>query len=407
MNVTGFRDRIPVINSWLLAGVFFSIPLTVAPAYWLSALILILWLLEGRYAAKLRALAAEPLVWVCAAYYAVFALSLLWSEDLEWGGGMLSRQNFFLLFALYFSVARREHFDRYVSAFLISIALCQVLAYYNWVQINFWLELPEGIRVDKNPDDTAPFVDRIMYAPVLALAGYLAGYRLLFEARSRRQRLLYALLLATTSINLVFSGGRAGLVGFLVLVALLIVQRFAKRPLVAAMLAASIVSGVLTAGYFGNSYFQGRFDDAVDQVMHYEDRPNSSVGLRIVFAINATRIFLQNPVLGVGLGDYPTEYDKTNALHTPEWKTAWNPHNHYLYVLTATGVLGGSILLVLLLLPLLRHNPPDGRQFIRTAPPVLIMTISLFESYLMRSNISLMYAVFLAALWCGIREPEA
>lgn len=407
MNVTGFRDRIPLINSRLLAGVFFSIPLTVAPAYWLSALILILWLLEGRYAAKLRVLAAEPLVWVCAAYYAVFALSLLWTEDLEWGVGMLSRQNFFLLFALYFSVARREHFDRYLSAFLISIALCQVLAYYNWVQINFWLELPEGIRVDKNPDDTAPFVDRIMYAPVLALAGYVAGHRLLFEARSRRQRLVYALLLATTSINLVFSGGRAGLVGFLVLVALLVVQRFARRPLVAALLAASIVSGVLTAGYFGNSYFQGRFDDAVDQVMHYEDRPNSSVGLRIVFAINATRIFLQNPVLGVGLGDYPTEYDKMNALHTPEWKTAWNPHNHYLYVLTATGVLGGSILLVLLLLPLLRHSPPDGRQFIRAAPPVLIMTISLFESYLMRSNISLMYAVFLAVLWCGIREPEA
>ncbi|MDP2868935.1 O-antigen ligase [Methyloversatilis sp.] len=407
MNVTGFRDRIPVINSWLLAGVFFSIPLTVAPAYWLSALILILWLLEGRYAAKLRVLAAEPLVWVCAAYYAVFALSLLWTEDLEWGVGMLSRQNFFLLFALYFSVARREHFDRYLSAFLLSIALCQVLAYYNWVQINFLPELPEGIRVDKNPEDTAPFVDRIMYAPVLALAGYVAGYRLLFQARSPRQRLLYAVLLATTSINLVFSGGRAGLVGFLVLVALLIVQRFARRPLVAAALAASMVSGVLLAGYFGNSYFQGRFDDAVDQVMHYEDRPNSSVGLRIVFAINATRIFIQNPVLGVGLGDYPTEYDKTNALHTPEWKTAWNPHNHYLYVLTATGVLGGSILLMLLLLPLLRHNPPDGRQFIRAAPPVLIMTISLFESYLMRSNISLMFAVFLAVLWCGIREPEA
>lgn len=407
MNVTAFRDRIPAINSWLLAGVFFSIPLTVAPAYWLSALILILWLLEGRYAAKLRTLAAEPLVWLCAAYYAVFALSLLWSEDLEWGSGMLSRQNFFLLFALYFSVARREHFDRYLSAFLLSIAFCQVLAYYNWVQINFWVELPEGIRVHKNPDDTAPFVNRIMYAPVLALAGYLAGYRLLFEAHSRRQRLLYSLLLATTSINLVFSGGRAGLVGFLVLIALLIFQRFARRPFAAAVLAASMVSGVLLAGYFGNSYFQGRFNDAVDQVMHYEDRPNSSVGLRIVFATNATRIFLQNPILGVGLGDYPAEYEKMNALHTPVWQTAWNPHNHYLYVLTATGVLGGSILLGLLLLPLLRRNPPDGRQFIRIAPPVLIMTISLFESYLMRSNISLMYAVFLAALWCGIKEREA
>ena len=37
--ITTLRERIPFINSWLLAGVFFSIPLTVAPADWLAILV--------------------------------------------------------------------------------------------------------------------------------------------------------------------------------------------------------------------------------------------------------------------------------------------------------------------------------------------------------------------------------
>ncbi|MCP2937726.1 hypothetical protein NK983_34020, partial [Salmonella enterica subsp. enterica serovar Typhimurium] len=79
------------------------------------------------------------------AYYGVFLLSLLWTADLEWGRRMSGRQGFFLLFALYFSVARREHFGRYVSAFLLSIAMCELLAFYNWAQLNVWPDLPEGI----------------------------------------------------------------------------------------------------------------------------------------------------------------------------------------------------------------------------------------------------------------------
>ncbi len=407
MNVAGLRGQIPAINSWLLAGVFFSVPLTVAPAYWLSALILILWLVEGRYAEKLRALAVEPLVWVFAAYFGVFLLSMLWTENRAWGARMVSRQNFFLLFALYFSVARCEHFGRYVSAFLLSIALCEVLACYNLVQGTVWTGLPEGIRVDKNPDDTAPFVDRIMYAPILALAGYLAGYRLLFEAATTRSRVLYGILLCTTAANLVFSGGRAGLVGFLFLAALLLFQRFARRPWVAAILALSIISGVLFAGYHGSEHFQKRLDDAVDQVMHYEERPNSSVGLRIVYAINASRMVAENPLLGVGVGDYPAEYERVNAQYTPVWKPSWNPHNQYLYALTSAGIAGGLLLLGVLLLPLLRRGAEDGRHRVRPALPLLVIVISLFESYLMRSNISLMYVLFLAALWCGVRERPA
>jgi O-antigen ligase len=407
MNLTDFRARIPAINSWLLAGVFFSIPLTVAPAYWLTALMLALWLAEGKYYIKFEVLRKEPLVWIFLAYYFVFVLSLLWSDDVEWGRRMISRQNFFLLFPLYFSVARREHYQRYVIMFLASVALCEVLAFYNFFQINVWTWLPEGIRVDKNPEDTAPFVDRIMYAPALAMAGYLLMRKFLFDEISLARRLGTLFFLLTTVVNLLFSGGRAGLVGFLALAAVLVFERFSRRPLFAGPIALAFIVSVLVVGYHGNEHFRTRFDSAVDQVMNFEERENTSVGLRIVFVINAFRVFKDSPVLGVGIGDYPTEYEKVNAVYTPDWKTSWNPHNQLMYVLTGCGLLGGVLLALVLLWPILRRSRDDGLVSVRRAVPLLFIVIGLFESYLMRSNTSLMFAVFTAALWCGREGRKA
>jgi len=406
VSLAHLRERIPLVNSWLLAAIFFCIPVQVAPAYVLSAAMLLLWLVEGDLRRKLRELAGEPLVWIVLGCYGVLLLSLLWSDDRGWGWQTMQRHRFFLLFPLYFSVARREHFGRYVGAFLASIALCEALAFYNWAQLYFWPGLPEGIRVEKSADDTAPFVDRIFYTPVLALAGYLAGHRLLFDATTVRRRLVCGVLLATTTLNLLIAGGRAGMVGFLALLVLLTFQRFARRPLVAASVATAVVLAVLAGGYHGSSYFKSRVDDAVDTFVHYRERPESSVSLRLVYAMNALRIYAAHPLLGVGVGDYPKEYERVNAIHTPQWAPAWNPHNHYLFVLTAAGIPGGIALALVLGYPLRRRGPSDGRERIRRAVPVLMITICLFESYLLRSNVSMMYMLFTAALWRGASRAD-
>src|SRR5690606_2022390 len=74
VNLAQLRERIALANSWLLAAVFFCIPVQVAPAYVLSAAMLALWVIEGRVGGKLRALAAEPLVRIMLGYYGVLLL---------------------------------------------------------------------------------------------------------------------------------------------------------------------------------------------------------------------------------------------------------------------------------------------------------------------------------------------
>jgi O-antigen ligase len=337
------------------------------------------------------------------AYYGVYLLSMLWTTDTSWGWRMVGKQTFFLLFPLYFTVARREHLARYVGAFLLGIAMCEVLAYYNWLHLNVWHHLPNGVQAQKSVGDTAPFVDRIMYAPALALAGYLAAHRFL-TAPTRRAQILFAAFFIATVVNLIFSGGRAGLVGFLAALALIVFQRFSKRPAFAAAAAFIAIGGLVGISYESSSYFKQRANDAVDQVLHFEKRTNSSVGLRITYAKNAWRIFTSSPLIGIGAGDYPVEYKKMNDKYSPQWEPAWNPHNQYLLALTSVGLLGGAALALVLFYPMLRRGPKDGWEGLRVAVPVLFITICLFESYLMRSNTSMMYVLFSAALWRGTRE---
>ncbi|MCP2936609.1 hypothetical protein NK983_28390, partial [Salmonella enterica subsp. enterica serovar Typhimurium] len=90
--------------------------------------------------------------------------------------------------------------------------------------------------------------------------------------------------------------------GFLVLLALLIFQRCARRPLLAGVLATLLAGGLVAGGYFGSDYFRARVDAGIDEVVNYEQRVDSSMGLRIVYALNSARMIAESPWLGVGIG---------------------------------------------------------------------------------------------------------
>jgi O-antigen ligase len=399
VNLSELRARIPAINSALLAALFFVIPTHVAPAYFLTLAILILILLEGDLSARLRTLGHSPLPLIFAAYWAVLAISLLWTEDMSWGQRMLRKQTFFLLLPIYLLAARREHFRYYLAAFLGSVAMCVALAWYNWTRLHHFPDLPAGIQVDKSPGDTAPFVDWIMYVPILALAAYLLIHEWFFGPwvpGLRRRWLLGAFLLAVLG-NILMSGGRTGVVGMMALFALAVVQRFSRRPLLAGALAAGMIAGTLSAGYALFPLFEERVDRALQQATASDFSSDSSISFRIAYASGALMVFAEHPLIGVGVGDLHDEYLSIDPQPPLEAGRMWNPHNHYLLVLASTGLLGGAVLLLMMGAVLAaRTDPCDRIGRIQTALVVLFAVICLAESYLARSNTSLMFVLFSA-----------
>lgn len=390
------RAALPSINATLFASLFFFLPGHVAPAYTLTGLILVVTLLEGDLAAKWTQLRGDPLFWIFQAFFWIVPFSLLWTEDTQSGLKMAGRYGFFLLSPLYLTVARRELAPRCIAVFLAGCAMSEALAYYNWLQMLHFPDWPRGIRVRKDLEDTAPFVDHILYAPILAWAGYLAARQALSGTLGRR--IGYLLLTLATLGNLVFSGGRAGQLAFLVLLVILAFQRLAKRPVAAALVSIALVGGIAALGYTGNDYLRARVDETIRETSQSEKNIATSTGQRFTFYANTLRLFAEHPLFGVGAGDFEQEYAQINKRHSPDWMTTNNPHNQYLFVLTTTGVLGGAILLLAYFPPILWRRRQDALAQLRVGLAVFIGFISLFEDYLWRSNTSLLFVLFAALL---------
>jgi hypothetical protein len=125
MSPLSWRDRIPLVNSALLGALFVLIPTQIAPVYVLSMLMLGLWIVDGHLRDKWHALRGNPVFWVFQAFFWWVVIALAWTDDMAAGRGMVTRHLFFMLAAVYFTVARREHAHRYLLAFAISVLVCE------------------------------------------------------------------------------------------------------------------------------------------------------------------------------------------------------------------------------------------------------------------------------------------
>lgn len=403
MSLQAWRARIPAVNSALLAVLFFLIPTQVAPAYILSAVMLALWVVDGRWHEKWSALRANPVFWIFQAYFAWYVVSLAWTDDLAAGGGMVSRQLFFLLAALYFTVARREHTGRYLVAFMAGVLACELLAGYNWLQLNIYPHWPASLRAAKDAMETAPFVDRIMFGPTLAFAGYIAAWQALVQRRAGRRgsAAAWALCWLATIGVLSFSGSRTGMLGFSLMMAVLTLQTRIRHRAWAAAGAAIVLVGTAGGLYaMSDATTRQRVLDGFAEVHNLDGGVNMSVPLRYTMAVNTLHIIAEHPWLGVGAGDFVSTYKEVNTRLSPAWSAPRNPHNQLLFTVATTGILGGALLLAVWFAPPWIHRRRhDGLGTLRIGLPVFFFTICLAESYLWRTNTALMFALFSAVLY--------
>jgi O-antigen ligase len=400
MTATVWRDRLTAVNSGLLAALFFLIPMQIAPVYILTGLMLVFWLIEGRWLEKWHALRSNPVFWLYQACFWWVVVSLLWTADVAAGWDMVSRYLFFLLSALYFTVARREHTGRYLVAFAFGVALCELLATYNWLHLNHYPDWPNGLRAQKDAMETAPFVDRILFGPALAFAGYVGAWKAL--TTSGWQRMTWSISVLSAFAVLSFSGSRVGMISFSLMMALLAFQKLAGRRMLALASAAAVLAGCAWGLYaFSDAITKQRIGLMFSEAHQLDTAVNESLPHRYKMAVNTLHIIGEHPRLGVGAGDFVAEYKAVNDQRSPAWIPTRNPHNQLLFNLATTGVLGGVLLFAVWVAPpwLTRHWPDDGLGPVRVGLPLFYFFICLSESYIWRSNTGLMFMLFSALLY--------
>jgi len=321
---------------FLLVTLAFLLPLTVAGANITIGVIGVLWFFSGDYKNKLNSILSNKLAVASIVFFFVHVLGLLWTEDMDWGLHMVKKMwHFLLLLPILLTITKKGYIKYYISAFIAAITISELISYLVWFSI-----LPDPF-LKASAYNPTPFMSHISYNPFLAIAIYLILHELLFNRTIKKAAyFFYSFFAFTMTINMFITGGRSGQIMFFFMLVLLVFQCGIRNKIRAIFVSVAIVSVVGITAYNLSPIFNYRMNNMFTVVTNYQDHKNSSTGQRITFALNSIEIIKEHPLIGVGTGDFPAEYEKVSKENTPEVVLTVQPHNMYLLELVQLGLVG-------------------------------------------------------------------
>jgi O-antigen ligase len=323
-------------------------------------------------------------------------VGLIWTSDVEWGIHIVNKMwYFFLLLPILYSIVIRENIDKYVNSFLLAILVTQILSFLVWFEI---IEPFKNAYVN-NP---TPFMSHISHNVILAFAIYLVINRLMIQNDMQKfQIFLYSFFAFIMSINMFITGGRAGQVAYLVIIGILIFQFFSLSKIKAFFITLIAIPAIFFSAYLLSPTFSDRVDTGYTNIINYSETKSTSVGYRLTFTINSLEIIKNNPIFGVGTGDFPEEYKKINLIRTPGMNNPTNPHNMYILVSTQLGLVGLISFLSIFYFQF-KFAFQSQNIFVKNtgfALPAMFLVIMLSDSYLLGHFTTLMFIFFSAILY--------
>jgi O-antigen ligase len=202
------------------------------------------------------------------------------------------------------------------------------------------------------PSDPSPFMEHSLYSVFLVITAGILLDRILLSKKVW-EKVVYILFFTTVTANLFINAGRSGYVVFFFMLLIVIVIHY--RVTLKSLLLLSLLAGAIPYMAFKASpTFHNRALLTYNSLSHFSY--DTSIGIRIGLGVIAKDIFMEHPLLGVGVGDYMEE--KINVIETkyPKWlriKSIANYHNSYAEILVIAGIFG-LLAFLMVLVSLLR-----------------------------------------------------
>ena len=383
---------------YLLIALAFLMPLTVSGANSIIVIICLLWLFSGDYKAKYNHIISSKLMIASLVFYCLHIIGMLWTEDLLWGLHILHKMWYFLLlFPILFNIVQRKYIKYYLNAFLLAIALTEIVSYLVWFQI-----IPEFKNASvENP---TPFMSHISYNPILTLAIYVVYHNLCFKTNlSLSKFFLYSFFAISMTINMFITGGRAGQVMFFAMLIILIFQFFNNEKIKSLFTVLVLIPLIFFAAYQASPLFKERVDIAVNETINYgvDNNIDGSIGQRITYARNSWDVIKENPIIGIGTGDFPSEYLKINQINTAHMASTTNPHNMYVLIAMQLGLIGLVSMLSIFYYQIKISFNASNRLFkdLGIALPLMFLVIMWSDSYILGHFTTLIFVFFSSFLY--------
>ncbi|BBP46618.1 O-antigen biosynthesis protein [Thiosulfatimonas sediminis] len=390
---------------FLMIPAFFFLPIQAAPVNTLIVLAVLFLLLSKNIKSRLVLAWTHPLSKAFLFFFLTAAVSIFWTENLAQGIYLLGKYIPYVIFPFILLIINPNLQKYYISAFFIGITISEILSY------SMWLGITDMGKTQDDPNlwDHTPFIGHVLYSPIVAFAAFIMLTRLTFDWRTLKtwQRTVLFLFSITIITNLFFTHGRTGMIALLCLVFVLFIIKFPTNKVKAIFISSTIIIAIPTLAYYMINDFKIRVDVGKNDFVKLieEQDAETSLGHRIINWHASIQMIEQQPILGVGIGDYAEEYEK--IMHNQEIKywPSENPHNQYLFSAATSGILGIISLLGIFITKAWliyrdyqsqTNNPSNP---LKIGLLVLFLIICLAESYLWRSNTTLLLILFSALFY--------
>jgi O-antigen ligase len=393
------RERAGKINQWLTALLAFALPLSTSAITVLALLILLLWVFEGRFAEKFVKIKSNPVALSVLGLLAVLVIGLTWSPAVPAGLEVLMGRWKLAMLPVFLTAVDCKHPKRYIYFFVagtsvaMSMTFLAKFGYLHYADVN-------TIHLTKKNS-------HVVYNPMLAIAIYFVLHDAIWGRLKILQKSELYLLSAVMICNMFITEGRAGQLAFFVLMILLLLQLFRKRPIQGVIAVCVVIPILFVAGYNLSPAFKRRVVVACKEVHLFHVNPDNSVGFRLLFWENTSVMIREHPFFGVGTGGYEKVYKAINDKRTPGHKATDNPHNQYIFVTAMVGIPGVFFLLLIFLTMFRMAWKTHGYwQRPRLAFPLFFMVIMLTESYLKVYETAFLFSLLSAVLYNRIESQS-
>jgi O-antigen ligase len=138
--------------------------------------------------------------------------------------------------------------------------------------------------------------------------------------------------------------------------------------------------------------------------MYFNGDPVSSIGLRLHMWDGAIRIFMDNPLIGVGTGGYQLEMTKHGNSMLPASFNFSQPHNSFLYMAVSFGILGFAVLcwMFYAFLKVGWRHRDNLLGFSILSYGIIMVTASITDSQIIEVHSAILFALF-AGLQTSLR----
>jgi len=321
----------------------FVFPLSVAAGNIVLGIIVLIWLVTGEYYKKFYLISKSKIAISSIVFFLIHFFGLIWTEDIEWGLRILKKMSDFLIFfPILLTLTSKKYINYYLASFTVAIFVSVVLSYLIWLG---FIE-PFHTAVVNNPVAT---MSHISFNPFLAVSIYLLINSLLYKDLTKFIKYTITVLIPFFGLAMFFTGGRSGQLLFFLMIFIVFIQYYGFKNLRSYIYPFLLAPSIFLLAYFSIENFENRVDISISNLTEFIEEQNrgSSIGQRITFIQNTARVIVDNPLIGVGTGDFPNVYAQKNKLHTPEATLTVNPHNMYLLIFSQLGLVGVFSLLII------------------------------------------------------------